>query len=132
MNRSGLAVAAFLERQDIDRAELLVVCDDFNLPLGRLRFRPGGSDGGQKGLRSVAEHIGTEEFKRLRLGVGPLPEGADPVEFVLGSFDPAEIEIVQKTVAVAAEGVIFAVHHRFDEVMGQYNTNNNPALPDSE
>ncbi len=129
MNRSGFAVSDILQRFPAAADEILVVTDDFNLPLGRIRIRPGGSDGGQKGLRSVAQAIETEGFPRLRVGIGPLPTDADPVHFVLSAFTPPELEIVQKTVAVAAKAVIFATRHPISEVMAQFN-NTNPALPE--
>jgi peptidyl-tRNA hydrolase, PTH1 family len=129
MNRSGLAVAELLERFPASPSDIMVVTDDFNLTLGRIRVRAGGSDGGQKGLRSIAEVLDTEEFPRCRIGIGPLPEGADPVEFVLGRFTLPESEIIEKSIAVAAKAVIFATHRPIDEVMAQFN-NTNPALPE--
>lgn len=129
MNRSGTAVKGLLERFEASPKQLLVVTDDFNLPLGKIRVRPGGSDGGQKGLRSIAELLGTESFPRVRVGIGPLGDGDDPVDFVLGRFSGAESETIEKTIAVAAKAVIFAVHHPIDEVMSQFN-NTNPALPE--
>ena len=125
MNRSGLAAAALLDRFSLYPAEMLVVVDDINLPLGRLRFRPGGSDGGQNGLRSIIDLIGTQAFPRLRIGLGAPPDNVEPAEFVLSPFAPEERQIAQKTVARAAEAVIFALHHPLPGAMEQFNS-----LPD--
>jgi PTH1 family peptidyl-tRNA hydrolase len=128
MNRSGLAVRAVLEEFGLTSSQMLVVADDFNLPLGTLRFRPGGSDGGHNGLASIIETLETEAFPRLRLGIGPLPEGAQTVDFVLSRFAPSELERVEKMVAQAAKAAIFAVLHRLEEAMSQFN--HSPACPE--
>ena len=83
MNRSGRAVDAFLGAKGLDPGSLLVVCDDFNLDLGRLRLRGSGSSGGHKGLEDIADRLGTQCFPRLRMGIGPPPSGADLADFVL-------------------------------------------------
>jgi PTH1 family peptidyl-tRNA hydrolase len=122
MNRSGLAAAALLARFGLEPAEMLVVADDFNLPLGRLRLRPDGSDGGQNGLKSIIYQIGSESFPRLRVGIGPPTEGLDPADFVLSRFSVDQAETVQKTIARAAKAVILAVHRPLTEVMSQFNS----------
>jgi len=88
MNESGLAVRKVLARERAPLAEMLVVVDDFALPFGKLRFREGGSAGGHNGLRSIIGEMGTEDFARLRVGIGSPKEGA--VEHVLGGFEHAE------------------------------------------
>jgi len=128
MNRSGLAAEALLENLELEPREMLVVSDDVNLPLGALRFRSGGSDGGHNGLASIIETLKTEAFPRLRLGIGPLPDRDSLTEFVLGRFSEAEAEQAKRMVAIAAEAVIFAVRRRLQEAMSKYN--NNPALPE--
>ena len=128
MNRSGRAAGALLEKLNLEPAQMLVVTDDVNLPLGALRCRASGSDGGHNGLWSIIESLETEDFPRLRLGIGPLPDGADLTDFVLGRFSENEIDRVKRIVAIAAEAVIFAATHRLQEVMSKYNIN--PALPE--
>src|SRR6516162_2793261 len=103
MNRSGQAIAALTHYFKIAPEEVLVVVDDVALPLGRLRLRPSGSDGGHNGLRSVVDHLG-EMFMRLRVGVGS-PRTGDLVDHVLGEFDRSERAIVAKAVERAAEAV---------------------------
>ena len=127
MNRSGRAAKALLQENDCPPSEMLVVVDDFNLPLGRIRFRREGSDGGHNGLASLIEELGTENFPRLRLGIGPVPENESPVDFVLERFSSKEAKMAKKMIAIAAEAVIFAIHNRFEEAMSKYNS---PALPE--
>jgi peptidyl-tRNA hydrolase, PTH1 family len=128
MNRSGMAAAGLIEMLAVDRREMLVVVDDFNLPLGALRFRERGSDGGHNGLASIIEVLGTDEFPRLRAGVGPLIDKDRAIEFVLAPFASAELETVRSMVIAAAEAVEFAIEHRLQEAMSKYNVS--PALPD--
>jgi PTH1 family peptidyl-tRNA hydrolase len=105
MNLSGESVGPAFEFYKLELADLLVVCDDFNLPLGKLRFRGEGSAGGQKGLADIIRRLGTEQFGRLRLGIGPVPEQWDAADFVLGRFDAAERGEIDKAVEQAALGV---------------------------
>jgi PTH1 family peptidyl-tRNA hydrolase len=121
MNRSGAAVQELLTRFDIQPEAMLVVVDDFALPLGRLRLRKSGSDGGHNGLASIIATIGTQDFPRLRLGIGPAPEGMDPAEFVLGNFTESEFRQWKDMTATAADAVLHSITHRFDETMSRYN-----------
>ena len=91
-NDSGLAVRAFLDFYKIPLGNLLVICDDFNLPFGTTRFRQKGSAGGNNGLKSIIQHLGTEDFARLRLGTGndTLRRQLGDVDFVLSKFTPEE------------------------------------------
>jgi len=123
MNGSGGAVIAILEKLELTPSEMLVVVDDFNIPLGSIRLRPNGSDGGHNGLESIITALGTEDFPRLRQGIGPLPEGEEVVDFVLGKFTKSEGKIAKKTIEMAAEAVIFAAGHRLEETMSKYNYN---------
>lgn len=125
MNLSGQAVAAAVRFYRLDLAALLVVCDDFNLALGQLRFRRGGSDGGHNGLASVIECLDTEAFARLRLGVGPLDD-RDPVTFCLGRFEPAELARADTMVQAAAEAVVTWLESGIDEAMNRFNTTGSP------
>lgn len=123
MNRSGQAVSELMDRLELVPEELLVVVDDFNLPLGSLRFRPSGSDGGHNGLASIIEDLGCEHFPRLRLGVGPLPDTISSVEFVLERFRAAESKPKEKMIETAAEAVRFAMDSRLEMAMSNYNSN---------
>lgn len=104
MNESGKAVTSLKTRGLIkDISELLVVTDDVDLELGKLRFREKGSAGGHNGMKSIIQALGTQEFARLRIGVGPRPGGQDMVEYVLGSFRPEEHEPLEKSLHIAAQ-----------------------------
>jgi len=114
MNDSGIA----LERSGIVEAgTLLVVCDDCNLPLGKLRLRPGGSSGGHRGVESIIEHLGTSAFARLRLGIGDPPPGVDRVEFVLSGFPDEEEGRARGMIDDAADLIEEAVRHGLDAAM---------------
>ena len=119
MNLSGRCVRQLLDFYQAPVADLLVVCDDFNLPLGKLRFRSKGSSGGQKGLKNIQDQLGTAEYSRLRIGVDA-PEG-DPVDHVLGRFRPGERKVIADAIQQAAQGVIAWVQHGIEVCMNQYN-----------
>ena len=85
--------------------QVLVVCDDFNLPLGKLRVRAKGSHGGQNGLRNIQEQLGTDAYARLRIGVGQ-PTPGDAVDHVLSKFKPGERKAVEEAVATAAQAAL--------------------------
>jgi len=86
MNNSGVAVSAAVRRQEVLVENIFVVVDDFTLDLGDLRVRRQGSDGGHNGLKSLIAHLGTKDFARLRIGVGPQPDQDEAIDFVLGEF----------------------------------------------
>ncbi len=128
MNGSGEAAQELIERLGITPAEMLVIVDDFNLLLGAVRFRQNGSDGGHNGLVSIIECLGTQAFPRLRLGIGAPSGKGEVIDYVLSRFTKPEKPIVEKMLAVAAEGVIFAVQHRLELAMSKFNSD--PAPPD--
>ena len=106
MNNSGQAVGTLLDFYKLDPAQVLVVCDDLNLPLGRLRLREHGSAGGQKGLADILRRLGTPEVARLRIGIGQPPPRFDASDFVLGRFTPEEQVTIETAVAAAADGAL--------------------------
>ncbi len=105
MNLSGRAVAPFVRKKGIPLDRLLVVHDDVDLPLGRLRFKRGGSDGGQKGVASIIAELGDPGFDRLRIGVDRPPPGVDTATWVLSPFSPRELPLLDEVLAAAVEGV---------------------------
>ena len=113
----------------IQPSDMLVVVDDFNLPLGAVRIRPRGSDGGHNGLISLIEELGTTDFPRIRLGIGPATTDDEVIDFVLGKFSSEERKQVDEMIVRAADAVLFALEHRLEETMSKYNFN--PALPES-
>lgn len=98
MNLSGRAIRPLAKHLNIPPQAIIAVYDEVALPLGRVQLRRGGSAGGHNGVKSLIADLATQEFLRLRLGVGPRPEGEDLVEFVLGKFKPADLETLQTEV----------------------------------
>ena len=102
-------------------AGTLVVCDDYALPLGAIRTRRRGSDGGHNGLASVLGAVGTTEVPRMRLGVGAPPAGEDPADYVLSRFAPNEVASVEGLLARAVEAIETAVGHGIETAMNRFN-----------
>ena len=121
MNLSGTSVGAVLRYHGCGPGDLVVVLDDADLPLGRLRIRVAGGSGGHRGLASVIAALGTEAFARVRLGVGRDAGPGTLVDHVLGKFDPARAAVARQTVAAAADAVEEFVRRGVDAAMNQYN-----------
>ena len=120
MNLSGRCVREVLDFYQVPLPDLLVVCDDINLPLAKLRFRSRGSHGGHNGLRDIQQHLGTNEYSRLRIGVGS-PGDSDAVDHVLGRFGPTEQAVMGDSVRIAAQAVMVWVERGTEACMNQYN-----------
>ena len=119
MNRSGAPLKAALRQTDVDPAhDLLVVADDIDLPLGRIRLRRSGSAGGHNGLRDIIATFGTNEFARLRVGVG---RAGDAVDHVLATFKPDERELASEMVVVGADAVERWLRDGIDDAMNEFN-----------
>ncbi len=120
MNLSGRSVRQVAQFYKIEPADVLVVCDDLSLPLGKLRLRPSGSDGGQKGLRDIIAQLGTPDIPRLRIGIGErgLQDAAD---FVLSRFRPAERATIDETLIFASQAVAVWVSQGIDAAMNRFN-----------
>jgi peptidyl-tRNA hydrolase, PTH1 family len=121
VNLSGGAVGALTRYYRIELGDLLVVTDDVNLPLGRLRARPGGSAGGHNGLKSVVEHLGSDLFARLRVGVGRGDERRDLADHVLARFEADERPAIEAAVTRAADAVAVFLGDGIAEVMNRFN-----------
>ena len=121
MNASGPPVARALGSVEAVPSDLLVVCDDIALPLGRLRLRASGSDGGHRGLRSIVQALGNEEFARLRLGVGAPAPGTDAADHVLDGFGPEERGAVTDMVSRAVGAIELLLARGIGEAMNVYN-----------
>jgi PTH1 family peptidyl-tRNA hydrolase len=119
MNNSGGALRAAIRQTDVDpRADLLLLTDDIDLPMGRVRMRRSGSAGGHNGLRSVIEALGTDEFHRLRIGVGRAGQAAS---HVLATFRPDERELADEMVQVGADAAERWLADGIDEAMNAFN-----------
>jgi PTH1 family peptidyl-tRNA hydrolase len=120
MNLSGRSVRQAAAFYKIDLADMLVICDDLNLPLGKLRIRRGGSDGGQKGLRDISAQLGTDEYPRLRIGIGERGP-IDASDFVLTRFRPAERPVIDDALIAATQAVAVWVGQGLDAAMSRFN-----------
>ena len=121
MNRSGTSVQEAARFYRIPAEDLLVVCDDLNLPTGKLRVRMRGSSGGQKGLEDIILRLGSEEFARLRIGIGSPPDGWEWPDYVLSKFRPEEVEPMEDAVRRAADAVAVWAAEGIDVCMNRYN-----------
>lgn len=121
MNLSGSAVLAARDFYRVEHRDLLIVCDDFSLPLAQLRFRPSGSAGGQKGLNDILRRLGTGEIPRLRIGIGTPPPQWDKADYVLSRFSDQEHELIRDCIIQAANAVRDWVEHGIEFCMNRYN-----------
>jgi PTH1 family peptidyl-tRNA hydrolase len=121
MNASGGSVLEARDFYKIENDNILVVCDDFALPLAKLRLRGKGSSGGQNGLDDILRRLGTNEIPRLRIGVGPLPPGRDAAGYVLGKFTKEEQPEIANAIDRAAEAVECWVREGLAMAMSRYN-----------
>ena len=121
MNLSGRSSRQALDFYKIPTEDFLLVCDDFHLPLGKMRLRARGTDGGQKGLADTIRQLGTDEFARLRFGIGPVPESWDPADFVLGKFGKGQQELLTSELIRACDAVDTWVGKGITQAMNQFN-----------
>jgi peptidyl-tRNA hydrolase, PTH1 family len=121
VNLTGEAVGGLCRYYKVALADLLVICDDVNLPLGRLRARAGGSDGGHNGLKSLTQHLGTSDYARLRAGVGRGELRRDLADHVLARFEPDERPGIEDAVARAASAVETWVEDGLAKMMNIFN-----------
>jgi len=121
MNLSGRSVRQTVDFYQVEVKDLLVVCDDINLPLGKLRFRARGTHGGHNGLRDIQGHLGTTEYARLRIGVGSPAQEGETVDHVLGRFRPGEKAAIADALSLAVQGVDLWLRQGIDKCMNQFN-----------
>jgi len=121
MNKSGLTVKKILEGRDIKPEHIVVVYDDLDIPLGEIRIRKRGGPGTHKGMSSIIEEIRSQEFPRIRVGLGPLPEGENAVNYVLSSFDKAEKSRLEEGLRKAREALEMILSGEVERAMNTYN-----------
>jgi PTH1 family peptidyl-tRNA hydrolase len=129
MNNSGESVARLVRKFKVKVENLIVIHDDIDLPLGRIRIRPGGSSGGQKGINSIIQHLGNEEFIRVRVGIGR-PNGQetgrngedDVINHVLGDFTTEEKGIMKEVIPCVSEALRCLLNTGLTEAMNKYNS----------
>lgn len=118
MNLSGMAVSALSDYYRTDIADLLVVCDDLDLPFGRIRLRPKGGSGGHRGLQSIITTLGSSEFPRLRVGIG---KSGEAVDHVLGRFSAEDEVMLASILSIGVEAVITACRDGLEPAMNRFN-----------
>lgn len=121
MNNSGLAIARAMRYTGAMPEDVLVLVDDVHLPLGRLRLRANGSAGGHNGLKSIIAHLGTQEFPRIRMGVGAVDDGGQLVRHVLGKFRVAERPEIERMTESAADAAIRVIEAGIERAMNEFN-----------
>ncbi len=119
MNNSGRAFLDVSRRYKIPISCSLTICDDLNLPFGTIRMRPAGSDGGQKGLRSIAEHLNSDAYPRLRIGIGTSDKNA--TDYVLSPFSDDERQKLAEIISYAVDAVESFIRNGIDVTMNRYN-----------
>ena len=126
MNCSGRCVAQFARFYKIEIQNILVICDDLSLPLGKLRIRKSGSSGGQKGLNDIIQSLGTLDVPRLRIGIDPTPEHWETSDYVLSKFSTAERTVVNDGLENAVNAVVIWLRDGIDAAMNGFNRDSPP------
>lgn len=121
MNRSGQAVRAVIDWYKIDPQSTFVIYDEMDLPLGRLRIRLSGSAGGHNGMKSIISHLNTQEFPRLRIGIGKSDGKKQTVSHVLGKFAPEEKKVIQEILQLSTDAVEHSLKEGVEKAMSLYN-----------
>ena len=121
MNLSGESVRALMDYYKIDIEDLIVIYDDISLDVGQIRMRGKGSAGGHNGIKSIIQHTGTQEFARIKIGVGQKPEGGDLVKHVLGRFSREEDGMFRDVFALAEEGLLAWLQEDMKSAMNKVN-----------
>ncbi|MCK5260286.1 MAG: aminoacyl-tRNA hydrolase [Candidatus Omnitrophica bacterium] len=121
MNNSGVAISRLMSKKDLSTEDILVVCDDFHLDFEQVRLRAKGSDGGHNGLSSVIEHLGTEQFARLRMGIDYPPGKKDTVDYVLEEFKKKEKDRLDGFIDEAVSCCLMWLKEGTNAAMDQHN-----------
>jgi PTH1 family peptidyl-tRNA hydrolase len=121
MNLSGECVSEVADFYKLNPDEIIIICDDINLDVGRLRIRKKGSAGGHNGLKNIIAHLGTEEFPRIRVGVGEKTEGWDLADYVLARFDKDSEPVIREALANVVGAVETWISEGIDAAMNRFN-----------
>lgn len=121
MNLSGESIKAMADFYKLDEDKIIIIYDDVSLDVGQLRIRKKGSAGGHNGIKSIITHLGTQQFNRIKVGVGEKPRGYDLADYVLGRFTKEEIPVIEEAAASAAEAVKVMILQDVDAAMNLYN-----------
>jgi len=121
MNASGESIAPLLRYFKVPLENFIVVHDDLDIPFGNLRIRPSGGTSGQKGMKSIVEKLGSQDFPRMRMGIGRPPGRMDPVDYVLQSFTPDQVPIMEEVLDQAVKALKTFILDGLDKAMNTYN-----------
>ncbi|AWE09187.1 aminoacyl-tRNA hydrolase [Lysinibacillus sp. 2017] len=121
MNLSGESVRPVMDYFDIDVEDIIVIYDDLDLETGKLRLRGKGSAGGHNGIKSLIQHLGTQEFNRIRVGVNRPPAGMQVADYVLSKFSKDDRVVVNEAISKSCDAVEMALSKPFSEVMNHFN-----------
>jgi PTH1 family peptidyl-tRNA hydrolase len=121
MNLSGQSVQGLVNFYKVPLSNLMVISDDLDLPFGTVRIRSSGGPGGQRGMGSVVEHLGSKDFPRLRIGIGRPPGRMDPAAYVLQDFSREDLKMLPEILGHAEEAALEFVLHGLDAAMNKYN-----------
>jgi len=121
VNAAGISLFQIKQKYETSLEDIMVISDDVNLELGKLRLARRGGDGGHKGLRSIIEFLGTEEFPRLRIGIDRPEQKIELKEYVLGEFTFREKKVIEETISGASQAVEMVIRQGIDETMKLYN-----------
>ena len=124
MNLSGESIREIADFYKIEPENIIILCDDINLSEGQLRIRLMGSAGGHNGLKNIISHLGTQEFPRIRIGVGEKPRGMDLADYVLGRFPKEQQAVMEEAYRDAAEAACMMIEDGADAAMNHYNRKN--------
>ena len=124
MNLSGESIREIADFYKIEPENIIILCDDINLSEGQLRIRLKGSAGGHNGLKNIISHLGTQEFPRIRIGVGEKPRGMDLADYVLGRFPKEQQAVMEEAYRDAAEAACKMIEDGADAAMNHYNRKN--------
>lgn len=120
MNLSGEAVRAVMDYYKIDIKDILIIYDDIALDLGRIRFRANGSDGGHNGIKSIIKHVGTKEFDRLKIGIGPQPN-IPSENYVLQNFPKEQLDTLKEVLKKADDAIEFYLSNDIQKAQNKFN-----------
>ncbi|MDV2998693.1 MAG: Peptidyl-tRNA hydrolase [Chroococcopsis gigantea SAG 12.99] len=131
MNRSGQSVRSLLDWYKLPADSILVIYDDMDLPLGKMRIRLSGSAGGHNGIKSIISHVGGEKFARLRIGIGK-DQDKETISHVLGKFTPGETEVMGKVLDLMVEAIELGMKQGLEKSMSLYNSKSIPVPREEE
>lgn len=120
MNLSGEAVKSLMKFYDVDVKDVIIIHDDLDLPLGKLRMRHSGSSGGQKGMGNIIDLLGTKDINRIRIGISN-DKNIDTIDYVLTKFSKDEMRVLDDVIDKATDAIIYSLDHDFELAMSKYN-----------